>query len=301
MTDVVLLLVQQVAVMFLLMMVGYAAFRAKLVNSQGVKQISNVALYVATPAMVLNSFLAEFEMQKLVRAGWTFLFSGITFLFGLILVKTVFRKLNNVGKFAVLFSNVGFMGIPLVQMVLGQEYVFYMAMVVAMMTLLTFTYGMYLVSGDRAMMSLKKVMTNPPIIAVFLGLLIYCLQIPVPSVLQRTFSMLSGTTAPLSMMVLGCYLAEADLKAVFREKGTYLILLGRLVLVPVLVLAALKLVPASLNEIKAVTLIAASTPVAGALGMLTQQYGGDYAYGAGVVSLSTILSLITMPLFLALL
>ena len=245
MTDVVLLLVQQVAVMFLLMMVGYAAFRAKLVNSQGVKQISNVALYVATPAMVLNSFLAEFEMQKLVRAGWTFLFSGITFLFGLILVKTVFRKLNNVGKFAVLFSNVGFMGIPLVQMVLGQEYVFYMAMVVAMMTLLTFTYGMYLVSGDRAMMSLKKVMTNPPIIAVFLGLLIYCLQIPVPSVLQRTFSMLSGTTAPLSMMVLGCYLAEADLKAVLREKGTYLILLGRLVLVPVLVLAALKLVPAS--------------------------------------------------------
>ena len=301
MSDVVALLVQQVMVMALLMAAGFAAFKAKLVDSAGAKQVSNLVLYVATPAMVVNSFIAPFDAQRLVKAGWTFAFAGATFVFAFILVKTVFRGLSNIGKFGVLFSNVGFLGIPLVQMVLGQESVFYMAMTVAMMTLISFTYGMFLVSGDRSAMSVKKVFTNPPIIAVISGLLIYCLQISFPATVTRTISMLSGITAPLSMMVLGCYLAEADMKKVFSSKETWLILLGRLILVPALVLIMLRFVPASLDEIKAVTLIAASTPIAGILGMLTQKYGGDYAYGAGVVSLSTILSLVTMPLFLALL
>ncbi len=301
MSDVVMVLIQQVVVMGMLMVIGFIAFRAKLINSEGVKQMSNIALYVATPGILINSFIAEYQTERLVRAGWTFVFAFVTFLFGLVLVKTVFRKLNNVGKFGVLFSNVGFMGIPLVQMVLGSEAVFYMAMVVAVMTLTTFTYGMYLISGDRSNMSLKKVITNPPVIGVIAGLLIYCLRIPVPSTVARTCSMLANMSAPVSMIILGSYLAEADMKSVFADKDTYLILLGRLVLVPLMVLVMLKMLPASFDEIKAVTLIAASTPVATALGMFSQLHGGNYAYGAGVVSLSTILSLITMPLFLALL
>ena len=301
MSDVVILLVQQVIVMAALMVIGFIAFRTKLINAEGVKQMSNIALYVATPAMVLNSFIAEFSSEKLAKAGWSFLLTGVMVVFGWTLIHTIFRKLSNIGKFAVIFCNVGFMGIPLVQMVLGQEAVFYMAMVVAMMTFVTFTYGMFLISGDRKMMSLKKVITNPPIIAVFAGLLVYCLQIPVPSIIQRTCSMLSNITGPLSMMILGSYLAEADLKEVFGTKETYQMLAGRLVLMPLMMLVVLKLLPASLNEIKAVILIAATTPVATALGMFSQIYGRNYAYGAGVVSISTILSLITMPLFLALL
>ena len=296
-----MVLIQQVIVMGMLMVIGFIAYRTKLINSEGVKQMSNIALYVATPAILINSFLAEFEVQRLVKAGWTAVLSFVTFLFGLILVKTVFRKLNNVGKFGVLFSNVGFMGIPLVQMVLGQEAVFYMAMVVAVMTLTTFTYGMYLITGDKASMSLKKVITNPPIIGVIVGILIYCFRIPLPSTVVRTCSMLANVSGPISMMVLGSYLAEADMKSVFGSKDTYLILLGRLILVPGLMLVTLKLLPGSLDDIKAVILIAASTPVATALGMFSQLYGGNYAYGAGVVSLSTILSLVTMPLLLALL
>ncbi|MBR2989990.1 MAG: AEC family transporter [Solobacterium sp.] len=301
MSDVVMVLIQQVIVMGMLMVIGFIAYRTKLINSEGVKQMSNIALYVATPAILINSFLAEFDVQRLIKAGWTAVLSFVTFLFGLILVKTVFRKLNNVGKFGVLFSNVGFMGIPLVQMVLGQEAVFYMAMVVAVMTLTTFTYGMYLITGDKASMSLKKVITNPPIIGVIVGILIYCFRIPLPSTVVRTCSMLANVSGPISMMVLGSYLAEADMKSVFGSKDTYLILLGRLILVPGLMLVTLKLLPGSLDDIKAVILIAASTPVATALGMFSQLYGGNYAYGAGVVSLSTILSLVTMPLLLALL
>ena len=300
-SDVVMVLVQQVIVMGILMMVGFIAYRSKLINSEGVKQMSNIVLYIATPAMLINSFIAEFDTQRLINAGWTFLLAWMAFFFGLILVKTVFRKLNSIGRFAVMFSNVGFMGIPLVQMVLGQEAVFYMAMVVAVMTITTFTYGMYLITGDKASMSFRKIITNPPIIGVIAGLLMYCLHIPVPAVMQRTCSMLANVSAPVSMMVLGSYLAESDMKSVFGNKDTYLILLGRLILVPMLVLGMLKLLPSSLNEIKAVVLIASTTPVATALGMFSQLYGGNYAYGAGVVSLSTILSLITMPLFLALL
>ncbi|MBQ3271790.1 MAG: AEC family transporter [Solobacterium sp.] len=301
MSDVVVLLIQQVVVMFLLMMTGFVIYKIKMLDQKGVSQLTNVVLYVATPATIINSFFAAYDVQVLYKGAWAAVLGVIMMIINMALTFTVFRKMSDLGKFGIIVSNLGFLGIPLVQMVLGQQAVFYMTMVMAFQTIVTFTYGIYLISHDRTLISFRKVVTNPPIVAVFVGVLIYCLQIPVPAMVQRTVAMIGNINAPLAMMMIGTYLADADLKKVMAEKETYLILAGRLLVAPALALLAFRLVPASMREVSMVAMIAASTPVAGVMAMFSQKYGGDYAYGAGIVSISTILSLITMPLFLALL
>ena len=296
MSDVVVLLVQQVVVMFLLMVVGFMIYKIGMIDQKGVSQLTNVVLYVATPATIINSFFAEYDAQILYKGLWEAGLGIVMLVINLLLTFTVFRKMSDLGKFGIIVSNVGFLGIPLVQMVLGQQAVFYMTMIVAVQTIATFTYGVYLISHDRSLISIRKIVTNPPIVGVVLGLLIYCLRIPVPAVAQRTVSMIGACNAPLAMMMIGTYLGDADFK-----KETYLILAGRLLVAPALALLVFRMVPEALRDVSSVAMIAASTPVAGALAMFPQKYGGDYAYGAGIVSISTILSLITMPLFLALL
>ena len=301
MSDVVVLLIQQVVVMFLLMIVGFIIYKIGMIDQKGVSQLTSVVLYVATPATIINSFFAEYDVQILFKGIWCAGLGIVMLVINLLLTFTIFRKMSDLGKFGIIVSNVGFLGIPLVQMVLGQQAVFYMTMIVAVQTIVTFTYGIYLISHDRSLISLKKVVTNPPIVAVVLGLLIYCLRIPVPAVVQRTVSMIGACNAPLAMMMIGTYLGDADFRKVIAEKETSVILFGRLLLAPALALLVFRMMPEALQDVSAVAMIAASTPVAGALAMFSQKYGGNYAYGAGIVSISTLLSLITMPLFLALL
>lgn len=301
MPDAVLLLIQQVIVMFLLMMVGFTVYKAKMIQMSSVAHLSNIVLYVATPAAIISSFLSEFDLNVLRNAGRSFGLAILMTAVSIALTQTVMRRKSDLAKFAVIFSNVGFLGIPLAQMVLGGTSVFYMAMIVVWMSVLTFTYGIYLLSKNRALISVKKIISNPVIVSVAVGVVLYFAQIQLPAPIVRTIQYLNGLNAPVAMMILGCYLAEADIRGMFRNQETYYVLSCRLICVPLIMLVIMRLLPASFTEIKAVMVIAASTPIAAALAMLSQQYGGDYSYASALISVSTVLSLITMPVFLALL
>ena len=121
MSDVVVLLVQQVVVMFLLMVVGFMIYKIGMIDQKGVSQLTNVVLYVATPATIINSFFAEYDAQILYKGLWEAGLGIVMLVINLLLTFTVFRKMSDLGKFGIIVSNVGFLGIPLVQMVLGQQ------------------------------------------------------------------------------------------------------------------------------------------------------------------------------------
>ncbi len=300
MSEVTGLLTRQVIVMFLLMMVGLLITRTHMVDGRGIGQMSSICLYVATPATVIKSFLVAYDPQKVRAALVTFGMAALLTVLLLIILKVFFRRMSRIGQFASLMCNVGFLGIPLVQTTLGEEYVFYISMYVAWMTIMTFTVGIYLVSGDRSAMSVKKIFTNPAILSVLIGFVLYFLQVSLPTVLTQTIGYLANLNAPLAMLVLGGYMAAADVRAVLGDRETWLDLLVRLLISPLLMVALVHFLPADLDLIRPVLVIAASTPTATALAMLSQQYGSDYARGAGIVTLSTLFSMITMPLMLSL-
>ena len=298
MNEIMRILIEQVIIMFILMMSGYILFKTKLINEKATQSISNIVLYVAIPATIINSFICEFDMNKLINGGITFIFSFVIIGVSILMINLLFRKMPDLTKFGIIFCNVGFLGIPLVKNVLGEECVFYITMYVVMINIFVWTYGIWLVSKDKREISIKKIITNPTFIMIGLGFLILSFSIQIPSVLQLTINHFGNISAPLSMIVLGCYLAEADLKSLFKDASLYKICLGRNIVIPLITLVLLKVLPLNIEEVKLVLLIGASTPVAGIMGMFCQKYGRDYAYGAGVIGVSTLLSLVTMPIIL---
>ncbi len=297
MDSTVMILIQQIVIMFLMMALGYLLYRMTMIDSNGVREMSNICLFIGTPATILYSFFKPFESQVLIQAGWSFLLALISFLLSIVLTKTCFKSSSRIAKFGIIFSNVGFLGIPLVEEVLGTEYVFYMSMVVVALNVILWIYGVVLISGDKKQASFSKLLLNPNTIVVIVGLLIYCLQIPVPYAVQKTTSYIAGLNAPLAMIVLGSYLAQTDIKKLVSNHETWVIMLGRNILSPLVTLVFLLLLPTSMRDIGMVVLIGAATPTAGSLAMMCQRYGSDFSYGAGVVGITTILSLVTMPVF----
>ena len=209
---------------------------------------------------------------------------------------------GRISRFGVIFSNTGFVGIPLVQSILGQEYVLYVTVCIAVSIFFVWTYGVYLVTGSFQEVSLAKVLTNPAVTTLFLGFALFLLSVRLPDFLSVACSTLGSINTGGAMIVLGCYLAQTRLGHMMRDLRIYKVSLLRLVVSPLLCCALLWLLHVQLisADVKMVVLITFATPVGAMCAMLSQKYGGNYEYGAGLVSLSTLLSLATMPLMLEL-
>ena len=210
----------------------------------------------------------------------------------------VYRDRQRISQMGIMISNMGFMGIPLVQVVLGEEYVFYVSACIAAQIPITFTYGIWLISQDKGEVSPKRILSNPAIIAVFVGVALFFASIELDGITKATASGLSGLNTGLAMIVLGSYLAQADLRGILRNKNLYLTHFIRLVVVPLIIVAILWVMPLS-TPIKLTLLIAFAAPSGTVAAIFPQMFNKDYRFGAGLVSSSTLLSLLTMPIMLS--
>lgn len=296
------IMVTQTAAMFLMMAIGIALSQARYLDRAGAQQLASIAVYVATPAVVVNSLATDFSAEKLANAGiCAALCVGLT-LGSAALAWLVYRDRQRISQFAIMISNMGFIGIPLVQSVLGEEYVFYVSAAIAAQVPISWTYGIWLVSQDKSLMSPRKVLTNPSVIAVAVGVVLFFGSVSLEGVFQVTVADMGNLNTGLAMLVLGSYLAETDFRSILRNKNVYLTNVLRLLVVPLLTIALLAPLPIAM-EAKLVMLIAFAAPGGTTTAMFSQMFGGDYRFGAGLVSISTLLSMVTMPamLFLGLL
>ena len=281
-------IVKQIIIMFLLMMVGFVIYRKKMVDDHTTKQLTDFVLYLVNPALSLVSFQQIFSYAKLYGFLMVFIVSLFMIFLGIFAGKLIIGKDFSLEQYACGFSNAGFIGIPLVQSLLGVEYVFYISAFLIAFNLISWTYGLYLISG-KADFSAKKILTNPVIIAAILGMLIFVLQIKLPVVLTSTLSTVGNMNTPLGMIILGTYIAKEDIVKVFTTKMSYKVSLVRLIVVPLIIIFVLRFVPLPYEELRTLLLICACAPCGATLAMFSQMCGKDYSYGAQIVSLSTLL------------
>ncbi|MBR2683972.1 MAG: AEC family transporter, partial [Atopobiaceae bacterium] len=295
----VLILIKQILVMLLMMSVGMVLYKIGQIDEKGVGQLSNLALYVATPCVVLQALAIEFDAERLVTGGWVMLFFMIIFVVSVVIARVFCGSADRVGQFAVVFSNSGFVGIPLIQGILGDEYVFYVTMTMVAGTATFWTYGVYLMSGDKNEVSIKKILTNPNLIAIVIGLIFFFAPIKLPYVLQRTVAGMANMNTGLGMIILGATLGASNIGLMIRDTRLYKATALRLVVVPLACIPILMLMPVPF-EVRMVMMIIAAAPAASATSMLALKYGADYSYGTGLAIGTTIISMLTMPLVLAL-
>ena len=256
-------------------------------------------LYCVLPCVVLKSFCIEYSAKGAVELAVSIAAGAGVLLLSMAVSWLFFRK-DPMAQIGVAFSNAGFMGLPLVTAVLGGEAVFYAAGFVALLNALQWTYGQAKLSGDKKYIQLGAVLKNPLVLSLLGGVMIYFCRIPVPQILRTPMGAIAGMNAPLAMIVLGVYLARTDLKAIFTRPRLYALSAVRLVVIPLLTIVCLMLLPAGWRQIGTVLIIVNAAPIGSNIAVYAQRLGLDSSYAVQMVCLSTLLSLITLPVMLSL-
>jgi predicted permease len=295
----VLILIKQILVMLVMMSIGMVLYKIGQIDEKGVAQLSNLALYVATPCVVVRALAIDFDAERLSMGLMVMLFFLIIFAVSAVIARFGCGRADRVGAFAVIFSNSGFVGIPLIQGILGDEYVFYVTMTMVAGTITFWTYGLYLMSGDKSEVSLKKIVTNPNLIAVVIGMALFLAPVELPYVVAQALAGMANMNTGLGMVILGATLGASNIGLMVSDTRLYKAMALRLVVVPLVCIPILMFMPVPF-EVRMVLMIIAAAPAASATSMLALKYGADYSYGTGLAIGSTLLSMLSMPLVLAL-
>lgn len=294
---------QNVLTLFLLIALGVCCQKWRILNEAAVKCCANVVLYFATPCVIIKSCVREFDAAML--RGFLIVAAAaiVNHLILIAAAHLLFRDRDEgrrrVLRFATIFSNAGYMAIPLQQALLGDEGVFYCAAYVIVFNIIVWTYGVVDMSGSRQELSARRLATNPGIVGVLLGLLVFVCRVPVPGPLLDAIGHVAALNTPIPMLIVGYYLAQTDLKAAVRDARSYLCLFIRLVAMPLLALGLLLLCGVR-GTVLISLMICISTPVATACTMFATRYDRNPLLSVNLVSLSTLCSVVTMPLLIAL-
>ena len=297
--DTVMLIFWQILKMFLLAGLGALLYRGKLITREGSKALGNILIYLALPAVIINSFLVDRTPERLREMLFSAGMAAGLLLVSILISRLFFRK-DPIAAFAGAFSNPGFFGVPLIVASAGQSSVFYVAFFIAFLNILQWTYGVSILNGQpvRQGLTAGKLIRAPFIIAILVGLLLFLTRIQLPEVISGCLTTVASLNTPLAMLTVGIYLAQSDLKQMIRKKSLYFVAAIRLLLIPAVSILLLSLLPQSMYEMKMALLIVAACPVGSNVAVYAQLYGKDYPYAVETVVLSTVLSLASIPLIM---
>lgn len=288
----------QVGVLLILIALGFVLAKVKMINEVGAKCLTDLVLYAATPCVIFTSFIRKFEKSAatgLVISISAAVAAHILFIvLSLLIIRAKDIKRERVLRFAAIFGNCGFMALPLQQALLGSTGVFYGSSVVAVFNIFVWSFGVYLMSGDKKYIKPKSLAVSPSIIAIVAGIVVFVFSLPVPDILRKPMDFMAGLNTPLPMIVIGYHLAHSDILKGLRDKGAILSSAMRLVIFPA---AALFIMYAcGIRGAMLVSLtIAFSSPIAAMTAMFSAKFGNDTSLAATIVSMSHIISIFTMP------
>lgn len=297
---------EQILAMFLVVGVGYALVKTGLLKSEESKVISNIVVYVCMPCVTVDAFQIEMTKDKVQGLLLAVVVAAVVHAVMIGLVKLLGRPLgfNSIEKASMIYSNSGNLVIPLVASVLGKEWVFYTSAYTLVQTMLVWTHGVSVISGE-SQKDIRKIVANPNIIALFLGFFLFVSGIQLPVIVGSCVSSLGDMIGPVSMLVIGMLIGNVNLLWVFRQKRIYLICLIRLVVVPVAAAAAMAVIKhlsihKDAGNILLVVLLATAAPAAAMVTQLAQLYGKDAKYASVINVMSVIFCIVTMPLMVLL-
>ena len=297
-----IIVANQVAVLFILMALGIVCNKLHWLDDKAVKSVTNIVLYFVTPCVIINSFSREVEKSLvyglIITAVVAFLTFGFSIAFAHLWIRDKDPDVERVYRYAAIFGNCGFMALPLEEAVLGDIGTFYGAVYIAVFNLIVWTYGVWLMSGDKSNVKLKALTVNPGLIGTVIGIVILVFGIRLPNLIATPVSYMASLNTPLPMIIIGYYLGNLNIKKLVSNKKQYLIAFYRLLLFPLVTMFMLYIAKVD-PVIAVVCTIASAAPTAANTAMFATLYGKDAELGAQLMSVSTLLSLVTLPLLVA--
>ena len=299
--------ISQIGILFLTAALGFIGGKTRVMDENANGVLSKIVLNLTLPCTVLY---AAFSGEKLLtnsQVGQLMLLScavsGLLILGakGLMALFGVPGDHRGVCEFLVLFSNVGFIGYPMLRTIFGPSAVFYAAVISMIHTVLSYSYGVYLIRGKEGGRSFTlKDLLSPMAVSSVVACCMYVMNVQLPEFCLNFLKFVDQGTSPLSMMIIGCSMAFAGKHRMKDAWRTYGVLGTRMILVPLLCWWGLRLVTGN-DLIAGIFAVIFALPSAASTTMFCARYGKDQTLSSSAVLLSTIASVVTVPLLCALL
>mgnify|MGYP000125885424 FL=1 len=301
----IMVVFQTMLKLFLLLVLGFVLFKCHIFDEYTNKKISALIVNVASPMLIISSIAGVEGSNK--NIVFLMIGAGILMYIGFIILGKIINRLFPFPKkdwpvyeCMVVFANTGFMGYPVLLDVFGQEAVFYASLIHMAFNFFVYTYAiMCLTKGDDSEFKLNfKQLLTPGIILIFVGIFIYLFDIQLPSVLMDTINSVGSLTAPLSMMMIGSSLAVYPIKDSFTDWRSYVFAFVRLMIVPFVTMIMCRLLHIDAYYAN-ITIITNAMPVGSMVLMLATQYNANVKIVTRNIVVSTLLSVITIPIVVA--
>lgn len=291
--------ISQLISLFLMMIIGYAAARAGLITPDFRKKLSAFTLSTAAPCIILSSALeSSGGMNVPVTLGTAALFYVVMIALAkvFVLVMRTPASQRKLDELMLIYTNVGFMGIPVVQSIYGATGVAMVSMFILMFNLTFFSYGIMLISGGTKIN--LRALINPCIFAALGAMVLSFTGLRLPAVVESTISSVGAINTPMAMMIIGASLAHSDLRAALTNMRLYRVSTVSMLVMPLCVLALSLLLPVE-PMLRGVAVCMAAMPIAGNCAMASDMYTPEDMTASHAVIVSTLMSAVTLPLICA--
>ena len=298
--ELAMITTRQVMELFCMILAGCICSKTGAIKVEAKKGFSDLLLYLVVPAMVVHSYMTEFDEKILANLVLTLIWSTIALVIGIVVAMVATAKMKGSDKpiicFAGMFSNAAYMGFPLIQALFGAEGLMYASVFVTVFNILLWTVGYSVVTKTTNLKAiLKTIGTSPVILSVILGLILYLGQIPVPEVIAEPVRLIGNINTPLAMIITGMIIGTSDLKKMAGNPMIWYVTLIRMVLVPAICFVVFRVIGAG-SMVAEVVLLLEACPCAAITSVFAVQYGYHEDLAAGTVVVSTLLSIVTLPI-----
>lgn len=303
--EIAITVLSQVGIMFLLIAVGIFCYKKGMINEEVGAKLSEILLLLVTPAVIIKAFQIEYNPSLAKGLLSSLLFAFFTHIIGIIISVIIIRKDKkshqyNVERFATVYGNAGFMGIPLIYAVLGDKGIFYASAFLAVFNFFIWTHGVAIISGKMSPKELLKVFKSPPIIGIILGMTMFLTSFKIPNVIGSTIGYIADLNTPLAMIVTGIYIARSNLLTAFIDKKIYVVSLARLIIIPsIMIVLFMFISPQGENKtIMMANLLATACPTAATTLLVATKFRVGPEHASKIIAATTVFSIITLPIIM---
>ncbi len=302
----VLIASKQVAILYVLVAVGAIADKVGIYTEKVAKSCTDLLFYIITPAVIIESFLS-LEYNKETAKG-LFIAMGCGFVLHIVsagISAIVFNRcdINQscIYKYSCAYGNCGYMALPLAGAVLGDEGVFYCSAVIISFQVFSFTHGIYTITKGREKVKFdfKKLILNPGVISVIIGLPLFLLSVKLPEIVSAPLGYIASLNTPIAMLIFGTYIANTNFKSIFKNRRIFAVSLIKLIILPLILIFGFKAVGIAGSLLVALS-ISAGAPTANNTVMFAAKYDRDTGLASQTVAVVSFISIITLPVMIAL-
>lgn len=292
-------IIRQTIIMLILIITGVICSKTGMISEKANKELSRFMLQVVNPVLIFMSYQTDLHRELvhnlLTAFGLSLLAFAVMIPAAYLLIPKKADRETEIERFSAIYSNCGFMGIPLVNAMFGMEGVFYLTAFITIFNLVVWTHGVILMTGERDLRQVVKVFYSPTIIAIFLGMVTFFLQIRLPDIPSAALNYIKELNTPMAMIVSGVTMAGTDVKKMIKKAGVYRTCAMKLLVLP-LIVAVVVILSGADSVVSSTIIVAAAAPPATMCTLFSLRYGKNSLYASEIFTAGTILSVFTLPI-----